>query len=72
MPDTDGHGPKKGAILYARVSTEDQARTGYSLAQQLEALKDYARREGYEVTDEVTDPGESGTSECCPRWLRGR
>ena len=31
MSSTNGHGSKK-AILYARVSTEEQARTGYSLA----------------------------------------
>ena len=61
MPSTNGHGPKK-AILYARVSTDEQARTGYSLAQQLEALRGYATREGYEVLEEVMDPGQSGAS----------
>src|SRR3954468_11647808 len=61
MPSTNGHGPKR-AILYARVSTEEQARSGYSLAQQMEALREYAAREGYEVLDEVVDPGQSGAS----------
>ena len=61
MPSTNGHGPKR-AILYARVSTDEQARTGFSLAQQLEALRDYAAREGYEVLEEVQDPGQSGAS----------
>jgi site-specific DNA recombinase len=61
MPSTNGHGLKK-AILYARVSTDEQARTGYSLAQQIEALRDYAAREGYEVLEEVQDPGQSGAS----------
>src|SRR5215213_2628307 len=61
MPNTNGHGSKR-AILYARVSTEEQARSGYSLAQQLEALRDYAARAGYEVLEEVTDPGQSGAS----------
>jgi site-specific DNA recombinase len=61
MPNTNGHGPKR-AILYARVSTDEQARSGYSLAQQIEALRDYAAREGYEVLEEVSDPGESGAS----------
>ena len=37
MPNTNGHGSKR-AILYAHVSTDEQARAGYSLAQQLEAL----------------------------------
>src|SRR5215203_1871706 len=61
MPSTNGHGPKR-AILYARVSTDEQARSGYSLAQQLEALREHAAREGYEVLEEVQDPGQSGAS----------
>ena len=61
MLSTNGHGPKR-AILYARVSTDEQARSGYSLAQQIEALRDYAAREGYEVLEEVSDPGQSGAS----------
>src|SRR5215212_7152982 len=62
MPNTNGHGPKR-AILYARASTDEQARSGYSLAQQIEALRDYAAREGYdEVLEEVVDPGQSGAS----------
>jgi DNA invertase Pin-like site-specific DNA recombinase len=36
MPNTNGHGPKR-AIFYARVSTDEQARSGYSLAQRTEA-----------------------------------
>ena len=52
----------RSAILYARVSTDEQARSGYSLAQQLEALRAYAAREGYAVLEEVVDPGQSGAS----------
>src|ERR671932_226215 len=61
MHSTNGYGPKR-AILYARVSTDEQARSGYSLAQQIEALRQYAAREGYEVLEEVADPGQSGAS----------
>jgi site-specific DNA recombinase len=61
MPSANGHGSKR-AILYARVSTEEQVRSGYSLAQQLEALRGYAAQEGYEVLEEVIDPGQSGAS----------
>jgi site-specific DNA recombinase len=63
MASTNGRsaGPKT-AVLYARVSTDEQARSGYSLAQQLEALRDYAQSEGYEVLEEVSDPGQSGAS----------
>jgi hypothetical protein len=69
MPSTNGHGLKRSvlwAILYARVSTDEQARSGYSLAQQLEALREYAAREGYEVLEEVQDPGQSGAR--ASRW----
>ena len=63
MPSTNGHGPGEArAILYARVSTDEQARSGYSLAQQLEALREHAVREEYEVLEEVSDPGQSGAS----------
>jgi site-specific DNA recombinase len=65
MPSTIGHGLKRAVlwvILYARVSTDEQARSGYSLAQQLEALREYAAREGYEVLEEVVDAGQSGAS----------
>src|SRR5918995_1738189 len=65
MPSTNGHGLKRAilwAILYARVSTDEQARSGYSLAQQLEALREYAAREGYKVLEEVVDPGQSGAT----------
>ena len=61
MPSANGTGPGR-AVLYARVSTDEQARTGYSLAQQIEALRAYAAQEGYEVLEEVSDPGQSGAS----------
>ena len=47
MPSTDGHGPKI-VVLYARVSTDEQARTGHSLSPQIEALREYTICEGYE------------------------
>ena len=52
----------KTAILYARVSTDEQARSGHSLAQQIEALRAYTTREGYEILEEVKDPGQNGAS----------
>ena len=61
MPNTNGHGPR-AAVLYARVSTDEQARSGFSLAQQLDALRAYADREGYDVLEEIRDPGQSGAS----------
>ncbi len=71
ISSSNGHHPRR-AILYARVSTEEQAKSGYSLAQQLEALREYAASEGYEVLEEVTDPGQSGASLVRPGMDRMR
>ena len=46
---TNGQGPKT-AVLYARVSTEEQAKSGYSIPEQLRELRAYAMREGYRVS----------------------
>ena len=59
MPSTNGHGPKR-AILYARVSTEEQSKSGYSIPEQLRELRAYAVREGYRVVEEAVDDGHSG------------
>jgi site-specific DNA recombinase len=65
MLSTNGHGLKTAvlwAIIYARVSTDEQARSGYSLAQQIEACRAWCEREGYQVLEVITDPGQSGAS----------
>ena len=59
MPSTNGHGHKR-AILYARVSTEEQAKSGYSIPEQLRELRTYAAREGYRVIEEAVDDGHGG------------
>jgi site-specific DNA recombinase len=59
MPATNGRGPKR-AILYARVSTDEQATSGYSIPEQLRELRSYAAREGYRVVEEAVDDGHSG------------
>jgi site-specific DNA recombinase len=48
-----------GAV-YIRVSTEEQAKQGVSLAAQEEALKNYASALGYEVFRIYRDEGKSG------------
>jgi site-specific DNA recombinase len=48
------------AVLYARVSTDEQARTGYSLRQQLKALRDYCTAQRIEIVGEFADDGVSG------------
>jgi site-specific DNA recombinase len=59
MPTTNGHGPRR-AILYARVSGEEQKKKGYSLDDQRDALRAWAVEEGYEVLEEVEDGAWSG------------
>ena len=46
---------KKVAGLYMRVSTEDQAREGFSLPEQKIRLEDYCRAKGYEIRDYYTN-----------------
>ena len=51
--------PVRRAALYIRVSTDEQARKGYSLPAQREALEDYARKNGYAIVDVYIDDGVS-------------
>ena len=51
------------AVLYARVSTRGQAEEGYSLRQQAEALRAWAKIEGYEVLEEVEDAASGASLE---------
>lgn len=52
-------GVKKVAGLYMRVSTEDQAREGFSLPEQKERLEAYCKLKEYEVKDYYEDAGLS-------------
>jgi site-specific DNA recombinase len=54
--------------LYTRVSTEDQAREGFSLAAQLERLRFYAKAQGWEIAGEYVDEGHSGRTANRPRY----
>ena len=51
----------KRAATYVRVSTEDQAKHGYSLDSQVEACRKYAEEKGWMVVAEISDDGISGT-----------
>ena len=45
----------KSALLVARVSTDTQAKNGYSLSTQLVGMREYAARFGWQVAGEITD-----------------
>ncbi len=50
---------KKKCGLYMRVSTEDQAREGFSLPEQKERLEAYCKFKDYEIVDYYEDAGIS-------------
>jgi DNA invertase Pin-like site-specific DNA recombinase len=54
-PDTSTN-----AVLYLRVSTQEQAREGVSLAAQEAKLRTYCELRGLQVVEVVTDAGVSG------------
>src|SRR3954468_11628958 len=42
-------------VLYARVSSKDQEKEGFSIPAQLRLLRDYAASKGFVITQEFTD-----------------
>lgn len=50
---------KGKAVIYTRVSTEEQKKKGYSIDGQLDDCMAYAQRMGYDVTAIFTDEGKS-------------
>lgn len=56
--------------LYTRVSTEDQAKEGFSLDAQLERLRYYAKAQGWSVAGEYVDEGHSGRTTKRPQYQR--
>ena len=50
---------KPKAAIYVRVSTEEQAREGFSISAQEEALCNYAKAMGYEILKVYKDLGKS-------------
>ena len=56
------------AALYARVSTEEQAVTGYSLDAQLEKMRMYCEIQNLTIAGEYVDDGYSGTNTRRPAY----
>lgn len=52
----------KRAVFYARVSTEEQAKEGFSIQAQVEEIRAYANTNNMQVVDEYIDEGASGKS----------
>jgi site-specific DNA recombinase len=58
------------AAIYTRVSTEDQAKEGYSLEAQLERLESYCEAQGWEIAAKYVDDGQSGRSTNRPAYRK--
>src|SRR5229473_4404920 len=48
-------GASNRAVLYARVSTKDQEREGFSIPAQLKLIREYARNQALTILREFTD-----------------
>lgn len=58
------------AAIYTRVSTEDQAKEGFSLDAQIEKLRAYCVARGWTVAGEYIDDGYSGRKARRPAYIR--
>jgi DNA invertase Pin-like site-specific DNA recombinase len=56
--------------LYARVSTDDQAREGYSIPAQLKRLNAFCKAKGWQICSEYVDDGYSGRDVNRPQYKR--
>lgn len=56
--------------IYTRVSTEDQAREGFSLAAQLKRLRAYCASQNWTIAAEYVDDGHSGRDLRRPAYQR--
>src|SRR5918997_4510071 len=52
--------PMMTTVAYCRVSTDEQARSGYSIADQEEVLRAWCAENGHELLEVVRDEGHSG------------
>ena len=60
----------KSCYIYCRVSTEEQAREGFSLDNQKRACMDYAKTHGYLVKNVFVDEGKSARTVDRPEYQK--
>ncbi|MCK4365835.1 MAG: recombinase family protein, partial [Thermoplasmatales archaeon] len=58
------------AAIYTRVSTEDQAKEGFSLDAQLDKLRAYCKARDWTIAEEYIDDGYSGRTVKRPAYSR--
>lgn len=56
------HLAQKRVVLYIRVSTQEQAKEGYSIEGQREKLISYCKARGWTIVEVIVDPGFSGAN----------
>lgn len=61
---------KNKVAIYTRVSTEDQAKEGFSLDAQLEKLRSYCKARDWEIAEEYVDDGYSGRNTRRPAYKK--
>ena len=61
---------KPKVAIYTRVSTEDQAKEGFSLDAQLEKLRSYCKARDWDICGEYVDDGYSGRNVKRPAYTR--
>jgi site-specific DNA recombinase len=54
-PTAISDGARKQAVVYARVSSKEQEKEGFSISAQLKLLKEYASTNAFEVVREYVD-----------------
>ena len=57
---------KTHAAIYVRVSTQEQAKEGYSINEQIDRLEKYADAHGWIIVKIYTDAGHSGANQNRP------
>ena len=63
-------GPETRVAIYTRVSTEDQAKEGFSLDAQRERLEAYCKARGWTIAKTYVDDGHSGRDTKRPAYQR--
>src|SRR6202049_2143937 len=54
-PSLSGDPAREQAVIYARVSSKEQEKEGFSIPAQLKLLKEYAATNGFVVAEEYVD-----------------
>ena len=60
----------KKIAIYTRVSTEDQARDGFSLDSQMDRLRSYCKAREWEIIAEYVDAWFSGRNTRRPQYMK--